>query len=96
MQERPLTERQRYWLKHIQSWNKSAKKMTEYARDQGFPVQAMYDARKTLVKKGILSRSSYSSRFEQVQIIKSSSESHWRIVLPNGVVVKFMGSPYKA
>ena len=94
MQDKPLTERQRYWLEHIQSWNNSGKRMTEYARDQDFPVRAMYDAKKTLVQKGILprSRSSHTTRFEQVQIIESSNESEWRIALPNGAVVEFSAS----
>jgi len=94
MQKKSLTERQQYWLDHIQSWNESGMRMSEYARDQNFPVRAMYDAKKTLVKKGILprSRTSYTARFEQVQIIKSSAANEWRIVLPNGSVVEFSTS----
>ena len=94
MHHKPLTERQRYWLEHIQAWNKSGKRMSEYAKDQNFPVRSMYDAKKTLVNKGILprSRSSYTARFEQVQIIESSSESEWCITLPNGVAVEFTAS----
>ena len=94
MQKKPLTERQRYWLEHIQSWNESGMRMSEYARDQGFPVRAMYDAKKALVKKGVLprSRASYTARFERVQIIESSVESEWRIALPNGSVVEFTAS----
>ncbi len=94
MRKKPLTERQRYWLEHIQSWNESGMRMSEYARDQNFPVRAMYDAKKALVKRGILpgSRSSYKTRFEQVQIVESSAESEWRIVLPNGSVVEFSAS----
>lgn len=94
MQHKPLTERQRYWLEHIQAWNKSGKRMSEYAKDQNFPVRSMYDAKKTLVNKGILprSRSSYTARFEQVQIIESSNESEWRITLPNGLAVEFTAS----
>ena len=57
MQSKELTVRQRYWLEHIQSWNKSGKRMSEYAREQNFPVRAMYDAKKMLVNKGILPRS---------------------------------------
>jgi len=94
MQKKPLTERQRYWLDHIQSWNESGMRMSEYARAQNFPVRAMYDAKKTLVKKGVLprSRSSHTTRFEQVQIIESPAESEWRIALPNGSVVEFSAS----
>ncbi len=51
MQDKPLTERQRYWLEHIQSWNKSGKRITEYASDQDFPVRAMYDAKKRWSRK---------------------------------------------
>ena len=94
MQKKPLTERQRYWLNHIQSWNQSGLRMSEYAKDQGFAVRSMYDAKKALVKRGILpgSRSSYTTRFEQVRIIESSIESEWRVALPNGSVVEFSAS----
>ena len=94
MQKKPLTKRQRYWLDHIQSWNESGMRMSEYARTQDFPVRAMYDAKKALVKRGILprSRASHTARFEQVQIVESSAESEWRITLPNGSVVEFSAS----
>ncbi len=94
MQKKPLTERQRYWLEHIQSWNQSGLRMSEYAKDQGFAVRSMYDAKKALVKRGLLprSRSSYATRFEQVQIIESSAESEWRVALSNGSVVEFSAS----
>lgn len=68
--------------------------MSEYARDEDFPVRAMYYAKKTLVQKGILPRTcaSYTTRFEQVQITEVSSESEWRIVLPSGAAVGFSTS----
>jgi len=95
MQHKPLTERQRYWLEHIQSWNKSGMRMTEYAREQNFPVRALYDAKKSLVSKGVLprSRASYTARFESVQIIEPLPLSEWRITLPNNAVVEFSGVP---
>jgi len=95
MQHKPLTERQRYWLAHIQSWNKSGMRMSEYAQEQSFPVRAMYDAKKALVSKGILprSRASYTARFESVQIVEPSPLSEWRITFPNNAVVEFSGMP---
>lgn len=94
MPKKPLTERQRYWPNHIQCWNKSGMRMSEYARDQNVPVRAMYDTKKALVKRGILprSRASYAAGFEQVQIIGSSAQSEWRITLPNGLLVEFSAS----
>ena len=95
MQHKSLTERQRYWLEHIQSWNTSGMRMSEYAREQNFPVRAMYDAKKALVSKGVLprSRASYTARFESVQIVASSPQSDWRITLPNNAVIEFSGMP---
>jgi len=95
MQNKTLTERQRYWLEHIKSWDESGLRMSEYARTQEFPVQALYEAKKALVKKGVLprARGSYPTHFERVQIIEPSVETKWRIALPNGSVVEFSGSP---
>ena len=37
-----LTERQRFWLKHIQACEATGKSIVEYATAQGFSVQTMY------------------------------------------------------
>jgi len=50
-----LTERQRYWLGHIQACETSGQSMAEYAASKGIAVRAMYSGRKTLVQKGVLS-----------------------------------------
>ena len=49
-----LTQRQRYWLEHVQACEASGKSMVEYAESQDIAVRAMYSGRKTLIKKGIL------------------------------------------
>ena len=49
-----LTERQRYWLEHIQACKDSGKTIAEYAAEQGFTARSMYGGKKTLVKKGVL------------------------------------------
>ena len=95
MQDKDLTVRQRYWLEHVQAWKASGNTMSAYAEDQGFAVRAMYDGKKALVRKGVLPRSirrTPSPRFERVEVIDSSNEQQWRIELPNGAVVSFLGS----
>jgi hypothetical protein len=95
MQDKELTSRQRYWLEHVQAWKASGNTMSVYAADHGFAVRAMYDGKKTLVRKGVLPRSNRRTprpRFERVEVIDSSSENLWRIELPNGAVVSFSGS----
>ncbi len=90
-QEMRLTDHQRYWLERIQACEASGKRITTYAAEHGFPVRAMYDAKKVLVRKGVLPRTQ-GVRFQRAETIAVSSDSEWRIQLPNGVTVDFCGT----
>ena len=85
-----LTEHQRKWLERLRACAMSGKSFTEYAAEQGFPVRALYDAKKTLVNKGVLPRTQ-QKRFQCVQTVTESADTKWRIQLPNGVSVEFSG-----
>ena len=85
-----LTQRQRYWLEHIQSCEASGMSMAEYAASREIAVRAMYSGRKTLIKKGVLP-AEHSARFQRVQVMETPVSSQWRIGLPNGVSVTFAG-----
>jgi hypothetical protein len=85
-----LTERQRYWLEHIQACKQSGKTIAEYATEQGFTARAMYGGKKILVKKGVLP-ATHSVRFQRVQVMDAPINNQWRIQLPNGVSVAFAG-----
>jgi len=85
-----LTERQRYWLRHIQACEASGKSMSDYAASQGIAVRAMYGGKKVLVKKGVLA-TTRRARFQRVQVMEAAASNHWRIGLPNGVSVAFAG-----
>jgi len=86
-----LTAHQRKWLQRLQACEASGKSFTEYAAGHGFPVRALYDAKKTLVNKGVLPRTQ-QKRFQRVQRITESADTKWRIQLPNGVSVEFSGT----
>ena len=86
-----LTERQRKWLERLRACAASGKSFTEYAAEHGFPVRALYDAKKTLVNKGVLPRTQ-KRRFQRVQTVTESADTKWRIQLPNGVSVEFSGA----
>ena len=86
-----LTEKQRYWLKHIRACEASGKRITEYATENGLGVRAMYDGKRALVKKGVLPRT-HATRFQRAQMVDPVVSSEWRIQLPNGVAVAFVGS----
>ncbi len=83
-----LTNRQRYWLEHIQACEASGKSMVEYAATQGLSVQSLYPSKKILVDKSVLP-GTHSPRFQRVQVLEASSQ--WRIELANGVSVAFVG-----
>jgi hypothetical protein len=85
-----LTEHQRKWLRRLQACEASGKSFTEYAAEQGFAVRALYDAKKALVKKGVLPRTQ-QKRFQRVQTVAVPADTKWRIRLANGVLVEFSG-----
>ena len=86
----PLTDRQRYWLEHIQACEVSGKSMAEYAASQGIAARAMYGGKKTLVYKGVLP-ATQATRFQRVQVMEAAASNQWRIGLTNGVSVAFAG-----
>ena len=90
-EEMRLTEHQRYWLERIQACAASGKRITAYAAEHGLPVRAMYDAKKVLVKKGVLPRTQ-GVRFQRAEPMAIISASEWHIRLPNGVSVDFSGT----
>jgi len=87
--ERTLTTRQRYWLGHVQACAASGKTIAEYALDRGLQAKTMYAGKKMLVKKGILPHTR-PTRFQRAQVAPVV-DSEWRIQLPNGVSVAFVG-----
>ena len=85
-----LTERQRFWLEHVQACEASGKSIAEYAAEHGVHVRAMYSGKKMLVNKGVLPVTQ-PARFQRVQVMEAAASNQWRIGLPNGVSVAFVG-----
>jgi hypothetical protein len=85
-----LTQRQRYWLQHIQACEASGKSIAAYSAEQGIAARAMYGGKKVLVKKGVLA-TTRPSRFQRLEVMEASVSNQWRIGLPNGVSVAFIG-----
>jgi hypothetical protein len=57
---------------------------------QEFGAQAMYAGKSALAKKGVLP-ATQPPRFQRVQVMEATLSSQWRIGLPNGVSVAFVG-----
>jgi len=86
-----LTEHRRKWLGRLQACEASGKSFTVYASEHGFPIRALYDAKKTLVNKGVLPRTQ-QKRFQRVQTATVTADTQWRIRLRNGVMVELSGT----
>ena len=87
-----LTAHQRHWLEQIQACEASGKSVVAYASEHGFPVRAMYDAKKVLVRKGVLARTHYALGFSVFKQQAVTVGGDWRIQLPNGIAVDFSGT----
>ena len=85
-----LTARQRYWLEHIRACEAAGEAMTVYAETHGLSVEAMYAAKRVLVRKGVLAGAGVG-RFQRVRVAGVEAAPAWRIELSNGVVVSFSG-----
>jgi len=86
-----LTERQRYWLEHVQACEASGETIAEYATERGLAAQVMYAGKKILVRKGVLP-STRPARFQRAWVVGPVVGSELCIHLPNGVSVAFYGA----
>ena len=88
-----LTERQRFWLRHLRACEVSGQTSIDYARAHGLKVKSLYSARKALAEKGALPPAPPVNGFQRVQVVdhKRDSGKQWHIQLPNGLAVSFDG-----
>jgi len=89
-----LTERQRYWLDHLEACERSGQTTKGYAEAHGLSVSMMYSWRKELTIRGVWSRRCGMSRpsaFDRVEVVGEASPSTWWILLPNGVRIGSSG-----
>ena len=66
--------------------------MRAYASESGIEVRSLYDAKKRLVKRGVLAVESRSGRvgFARAHVVGSTAYSgECRIQFPNGIAVTF-------
>ena len=89
-----LTERQRFWLRHLRACEVSGQTSIDYARTHGLKVKSLYAARKALAEKGVLPPAPPPvNGFQRVQVVDPNRDSgkQWHIQLPNGLAVSFDG-----
>ncbi len=81
----PLTEKQRYWLKHIETAEREGLSPRVYAERHGLRTAQLYYWRSMLRRRGVLETKNEPAEFVPVRVRDTWSEV--RVHLPNGVVV---------
>ena len=82
-----LRSREQLWLEHLRSARQQAQTLQAYAQAEGLSVSALYTARSTLNRRGVVTEPSASApTFVPVHIPPSGTA--FRVHLPNGVVVE--------
>jgi hypothetical protein len=91
--EGALTERQRYWFRHLQACERAGETIRQYGERQGLSVHSLYSARKRLRGLGISfgsSRQASTVSFAKLRLRESpAGASHWRVHFSNGAMVEW-------
>lgn len=95
-----LSERQRYWRKHIQAAERKGEPLRHYAKRRGLSEHSLYEAKRQLRQRGVLApaaeRRPASPRF--VRVVAGASEprspaSPLRVQLASGAVLEWVEAP---
>jgi hypothetical protein len=86
-QQQATTERQQYWLNHIEACQQQGISMKAYAQQSGIELRSLYDAKSRLVREGVLPRRA-KSPFQKVKI-KTVTASQCILHLPNGIELEW-------
>ncbi|TVQ50567.1 MAG: hypothetical protein EA371_00490 [Gammaproteobacteria bacterium] len=88
MSDIAITERQQYWLEHLQAAAAFDGPLAEYARSAGLKPQTLYSWRAVLRSRGLLEPQAAERRSGFVEVIGSTPTtppSAVSLLLPNGV-----------
>ncbi len=89
------SEREGYWLAHLEACERGGQTTKAYAHEHGLSVSMMYSWRKKLTARGLWTRESGPrtvSTFERFEVADTAMPMAWHIVLPNGVEIGFSGA----
>lgn len=89
MSQPPISERQQFWLEHVQAAVHSDHSQAEYARTHGLKVKDLYQWKTLLTRRGFTFDEQPPSGFVSV---RSSPAAALTLVLPNGVRLEATGA----
>lgn len=91
-----LTAKQRYWLAHIKACEALGQSLATYAAEHQLALKSCYHWKSRLTQLGLLAETATLAAppvFRSVQIKPiSMGTEHYRIALPNGILVEIQGA----
>ncbi len=97
--ESDLTERQRYWLRHLRAAERAGGPLKTYAERLGLSEHSMYEAKCRLRVLGVIApaarRKTAAPRFTRVTVApgESASVTSLRVRLSSGAVLEWSEAP---
>ena len=91
MSDTPITERQQYWLDHIQGAEAFNGSIADYARSEGLKPKELYSWKGILARRGLLGDVTAENNGGFVRVIAPARPLGMSLVLPNGVRLEWHG-----
>lgn len=93
-----LTDRDRFWLRHIEASTRSRTPATIYAAEHGLSLGAFYEGKRRLVRRGAVPCGSRRERvsFAAVQVgpgARVAEAGPFRLRLASGAVLEWASAP---
>jgi hypothetical protein len=91
---RTTTERDRFWLRHLEAIERSSQSASAYARSHGLSVGTLFQAKRRLVQRGLIPERRVS--FTRVQVDREPrtvEAGPFRLRLASGVVLEWASAP---
>jgi len=90
MSKTVITERQQYWLDHVEAADAFNRTLVEYAKVEGLKVKDLYQWKTILTRRGFLAGKVEAPAF--VPVRETGTTSKAALVLPNGARLELSGS----
>lgn len=83
--QKPLTEKQRYWLGRVKRCEAAGQSMVAYAREQSLDLKQFYNWKTRLTQLGVIAKPSQPATFNRV-LVRSDrdSDTSCTIEFPSG------------
>jgi hypothetical protein len=90
MSPKPLTDKQRYWLTHIERCQAAEQSLTSYADAHELDIKTLYRWKSTLSKRGCFESSTVATLFTRVAVEQQGpvQATNIQIRFPNGCVLQ--------